>query len=321
MRMRLPLGLVLIGCAGAASPAPSSTPERVDFTGTCDASGAVPLGHDLFIVGDDEDNVLRVYDATRGGAPVAHADLSAVLSSGALEIDIEAATRLGEFALFIASHARTKQGEPAPARLRLFATTAPPGGDPITVVGSSDQLLVAILAEPMFAALGIGDASMLPPGTGSGLNIEGMTARAEGGVWIGFRSPTLNGRAIVLPLLDPMAFIRGGPAQFGAPVLLDLGGAGIRSLSHWRGRYLIVGGHYAHGSASVLYTWDGTGSPRPVDVDLAGMNAEAFFSRDDRSAILLLSDDGETTVDGQRCKRLSDPSKKGFHGRWIVLPD
>lgn len=300
------------------SPAPE--PDRITFVGTCDASGAVPLGPDLFVVGDDEDNVLRVYDARRGGPPIASADVSAALSTE--EIDIEAATRVGDLALWIASHARNKKGEPAPARLRLFATTAPPGGAPIQITGSTDRLLDAILTEPLFADLGLTGASALAPGTSGGLNIEGMTARAEGGVWIGFRSPTIEGRAIVLSLLDPVGFIGGGPARFGAPVLLDLGGAGIRSMSRWRGRYLIVGGHYAHGSASRLFVWDGAGAPRPVDgADLAGMNPEAFFSRDDRDAILLLSDDGDAKIAGQRCKRLSDPRQKAFHGRWIALPD
>ena len=92
-------------------------------------------------------------------------------------------------------------------------------------------------------------------------------------------------------------------------------------MSRWRGQYLIVGGHFAHGSVSRLFTWDGVGTPRPVDgVDLTGMNAEAFFSRDDRDAILLISDDGDVKIAGQRCKRLANPHSKAFHGRWVALP-
>jgi hypothetical protein len=321
MRAALAL-LVVAACAGPA-PAPAVDRDRIAFVGACDASGAVPLGPDFFVVGDDEDNVLRVYDVRRGGQPVAHVDVSAALSAElSEEVDIEAATRVGDHALWIASHARTKAGHPAPARLRLFATTAPPDGTGIRVVGSTDRLLDAILAEPQFADLGLQAATALPPGASGGLNIEGMTARAEGGVWIGFRSPTVGERAIVLPLFDPLELIAGEPARFGPPVLLDLGGAGIRSLSHWRGQYLIVGGHYAHGSVSRLFTWDGIGVPRQVaGVDLTGMNAEAFFSRDDRDAILLISDDGDAQIAGQRCKKLRDPNAKGFHGRWIALPE
>lgn len=319
---RIALGLFVAGCATTPPPTSAVDKERITFVGTCDASGAVPLGPNFFIVGDDEDNVLRVYDVRRGGPAVAQVNVSTALSAELTEeIDIEAATRVGDHALWIASHARTKAGTPAPARLRLFATTAPPDGSEIRVIGTTDRLLEAILAEPQFAELGLTAATALPPGAAGGLNIEGMTARTEGGVWIGLRSPTVGDRAIVLPLLDPIDFIAGGHAQFGAPVLLDLGGAGIRSLSHWRGRYLIVGGHYAHGSASRLFTWDGAGTPRPVEhLDLSGMNAEAFFSRDDRDAILLISDDGDAQIGGERCKRLSDSRKKAFHGRWIALP-
>lgn len=46
------------------------------FTGMCDASGAVELSRDLFAVADDEDNVLRIYDANRGGAPLSSSDVS-----------------------------------------------------------------------------------------------------------------------------------------------------------------------------------------------------------------------------------------------------
>src|ERR1041384_1457792 len=48
--------------------------SELTFTGMCDASGAVPLDDHLFAVADDEDNVLRVYDADRGGSPLGAAD-------------------------------------------------------------------------------------------------------------------------------------------------------------------------------------------------------------------------------------------------------
>src|SRR4051812_31397526 len=42
----------------------------VSFVGACDASGAVPIDERHFAVADDEDNVIRVYDAVAGGKPV-----------------------------------------------------------------------------------------------------------------------------------------------------------------------------------------------------------------------------------------------------------
>src|SRR3954470_5180846 len=104
------LAVVFIaGCrsagAPAAAPSASADPDLVEFQGMCDASGAVPLGGDRFAVADDEDNVLRVYDAGRGGPPLHAVDISAALplphKKKTPETDLEAATRLGDLALWI----------------------------------------------------------------------------------------------------------------------------------------------------------------------------------------------------------------------------
>src|SRR5690606_15608234 len=52
--------------AHAAEPKPEDRAiaiRWVEFEGACDASGAVPVDEMHFAVADDEDNVLRVYDA------------------------------------------------------------------------------------------------------------------------------------------------------------------------------------------------------------------------------------------------------------------
>src|SRR6187401_3134397 len=98
--------LLLIAACSAKMPtasAPTSTQDMI-FTGMCDASGAVALSDDLFAVADDEDNVLRIYDARHGGAAVATsdalADMALDLASAGKpkrpkkerELDIEGAT-------------------------------------------------------------------------------------------------------------------------------------------------------------------------------------------------------------------------------------
>ncbi|MGC4064415.1 MAG: hypothetical protein QM784_07190 [Polyangiaceae bacterium] len=50
------------------------------FSGMCDASGAVPIDENHFLVVSDEDSVLRVYDARNGGVPVAQVDLTEALA-------------------------------------------------------------------------------------------------------------------------------------------------------------------------------------------------------------------------------------------------
>lgn len=298
------------------------------FEGGCDASGAVDLGSGLFVVGDDEDNILRVYDARRGGGPVQTADLSPTLELPVKkkppEADIEAATGLGARAYWLSSHGRSSSGKKDPSRLRFFATTAPEDGKELRLVGRPyTQLMEDLLAEPRLAPFELESAELRAPKEPGGLNIEGMTAMPDGkSVLIGFRSPVPEGRALVIPLLNPEGLVEGERARFGEPRLLDLGGLGIRALSWWRGRYLLIGGAVANEAPSRLFTWSGgEDAPVPVpSVDLAGLNPEAVVSAEDAEGILLLSDDGTRVVDGVACKRQKDPAKKRFRGLWLRLP-
>jgi hypothetical protein len=338
----LPL-LCIAGCSAkpppqprvaAAAPPPNASgpPADLIFTGMCDASGAVELSRDLFAVADDEDNVLRVYDAHRGGGAISSSDVSSALpieevagkkrSAKRPEIDIEAATRVGDVALWITSHGRSSSRKERPERLFLFGTTAPATAARIDVIGVPYvSLLDDLLSDARFAPFNLAEASTRAPKEPGGLNIEGLTARPDGSVLIGFRNPLPAGRALLVPLLNPLDAIKGQGAQIGDPVLLDLGGLGIRSLSWWRGRYLIVAGPIAHEGAFRLFVWRGDGEAQPVEgVDLRDLNPEAFFSPDDADRILLLSDDGSELIDGVPCKRLEDRGRKRFRGRWVALP-
>jgi hypothetical protein len=302
------------------------------FTGMCDASGAVALSDRRFVVADDEDNVLRVYDVEQGGAPLGGTDVSHGLNLPlknkkkpgsvpvAPETDIEAATRVGDRAYFMTSHGRNSSGKLKPERLRFFATTAPEDGD-IDVIGEPyDGLLADLLAEPRLAGFELAKAAELAPKAPGGLNLEGMTERKEGGVWLGFRNPIPEGRALLVPLLNPEELITGKKARFGDPVKLDLGGLGVRSLSSHRGQYLIVAGPFDQGATSRLFTWDGGASAEPLDrVSLAGFNPEGFFTPEGRARIMLLSDDGSVSIDGTECKRVKDPAAKRFRGLWVSL--
>ena len=322
--------LLMLGCSrqareGSEAGTSSSPLREVVFEGTCDASGAVPLGGGLLVVADDEDNVLRVYDARTGGAPLRSVNLSPSLGleqkKRPPEVDIEAATRFGELALWMGSHGRSSSGKPQPSRLRFFATTAPANGEGITLVGTpTSRLLEDLLADPRYARFGLQQASELPPKTVGGLNIEGMTAMADGGgVLIGFRSPVPEGRALLVPLLNPRELAQGEPARFGDPMQLDLQGLGIRSLSWWRGRYLIIAGGTAGEAVSRLFSWKG-GAEAPVPVpgvDLSGLNPEAFFTDEAQEEVLVISDDGSRVRGGVECKRLKDAAQKHFRAVWV----
>lgn len=320
--------LVLVGCGARTPPPAPRTPPGADrvvvFTGTCDASAAVPIDRRRFALGDDEDNVLRVYDAERGGGPRGAFDVTPALGlsgRGRAEADIEAGTRLGELALWLTSHGRRKSGKLAPDRLRLFATTLP-GPMSLRPVGRPYRgLLEDLLADTRFARFGLAAAATLPPQVPGGLNVEGMTTTGEDQVLIGFRNPVPDGKALLVPIVNAREVPQGARARFGEPITLDLGGLGVRSLSTWRGRTLIVAGAIAHGRGSKLFTWTGPGAPAHAvpGLDLTGFNPEAFFTPEDRDDILVLSDDGEQLVDGEPCKSLEDPSGKSFRGVWLRL--
>lgn len=319
--------VMLLACGASSAPAPTPVqPGDLVFTGMCDASGAVALSGERFVVADDEDNVLRVYDSVRGGAPIETVDVSAFLAlpkkKKPPEADIEAATQVGNVALWLTSHGLNSKGKLQQGRFRMFATSLGNAG-PIAPVGTPyERLLDDLLAAPQLANLGLRAASQIAPKESGGLNIEGMTER-EGNtsVFIGFRNPRPQNRAIVIPLLNPLAIVEGQRAAVGDPILLDLGGLGIRGMSRWRGQYLILGGAVAREADSRLFGWDGVSTePQAVtDVDLTGFNPEGFVSYDDKTQVLLLSDDGGAIVDGEECKRLADVAKKRFRARWITI--
>jgi hypothetical protein len=315
----------------AEASVPARPPREVVFAGMCDASGAVALSARVLLAADDEDNVLRAYDADRGGQPLSSADVSEALGLPLKgkknprhpEIDLEAATVLDGRAYWLSSHARNAKGRVKAERFVLFATTAPPAdaaGD-VDVLGSYEALLDDLIADERYARFDLAAAAELAPKEPGGLNIEGLTASVEGDLLIGFRNPIPEGGALIARLLNVRALVTGEEtrARFGDPIHVDLRGQGVRSLSWWRGRYLILAGDPGEGGVSRLYTWDGRGQPALVDVDLAAYNPEGFFSPEDRDDVLLLSDDGSRLVDGEPCKELEDAAQKQFRAAWVTV--
>jgi hypothetical protein len=319
--------------AGAAAPLPAAHANEVLFIGMCDASGAVPLSAHTFAVADDEDNVLRVYDADRGGKSLYERDISAGIGipvrqpkgghapKPPAEADIEAATRHGDIALWLTSHSRNSKGKLRPERLRFFATSLPLDGHELQVIGRPYSALIDDLsADPRFAGFELQLAAQRAPKTREGLNIEGLSERIQGGVLIGLRAPNPGGRALLFALENPERVVAGEPPKFGPPILLDLSGLGVRAITRWRDHYLLVAGDWGSTQPSRLFEWDGVSeSARAISADFHGFNPEGFFLAEERNAIMLLSDDGTEQRDGTACKDRSDPSQKSFRGRWLQL--
>ena len=317
------LGL-LAALSGPLSLAMPVSAEPLSFDGMCDASAAVALDDTHFVVADDERDTLRVYALGTPGQ-VSELNLTNYLGNfnkkgEPKEGDIEGAARRGDKIVWITSHGRNKDGETKVFRFRLFETDIV-GGVGVSqsttpaYAGLHDDLLQYARLHP---ELGLAEAEPNPPKKG-GLNIEGLADAGDDGLLIGFRSPLVNvdQRAIVLPLLGITPMLQGGgSAQFGEPVLLDLGKRGIRSMEKIGEQIFILAGPSAENNGDegaelsfALYVWSGHKEDDPLQQELSfgDLNPEALFSIG--TEIMALSDDGTVDVGGVDCKKAADAQK------------
>lgn len=322
------LGLFAVSAALLGGACPAATPVITICRGMCDASAVVAAGSDHFVVADDEDSILRVYSRSQGDAPMHQFDLGAFLrlDPKSPEPDLEGAAPLGDRVYWISSHARNKNGKERLSRQRFFATsvTASNGLVAVKPVGLPYvNLLADLLKEPRLKEFNLAAAARRAPKTKSALNIEGLCATPEGHLLIGFRNPNPKGKALLVPLLNPAELVVGKSARFGEPLLLDLGGRGIRSLARSENRYFIIAGSYDGEGPSSLYEWNG-GSAVPRQLprqELAGLNPEAVECLTENGVLrlLIVSDDGTRKIGGQDCKDVLDPNLKYFRATTIDL--
>jgi len=309
-RFAAALGVFVAVCA-----TPACARRVVEYRGICDASAAVALSGDRFVVADDEQDWLSIY---RIGQPkalgtVPLGEFFAHKKGEGKEADIEGAARIGDRIYWISSHGRNSEGELKASRLRFFATRVIGEGEAATVEPPAKApyagLLQALVADPRFEPLARADAAGLPPKAAGGLNIEGLAATPEGGLLIGFRNPLPAGKAMLVPLLNPAAVVEGAAQpQFGDAVLLDLGRRGVRSIEWIRGRYVIAAGPFGAeggggpGSDFELFTWSGRSGEAAVPVTtvaLDDLKPEALFEILGTSRVHVLSDDGAACKQGK----------------------
>ena len=303
---------LLVGLAAAEPPA-------LVFSGMCDASAAVALGPDLFAVGNDEDNILRFYRVSQPGKPVDTYNLNPFLfgRKKSPEADLEGAARVGNCVYWITSHGRNAEGKPAPHRHRFFALelTAGAGGPGVRPVGRPYTNLVNdLVQDPKLKRFQLAEAARRAPKDPGGLNIEALTDTPEGHLLIGFRNPVPEGRALVVPLLNPDALLQGRPARFGEPRLLDLGGRGLRGIGSTGSGYYLIAGPAGAGADSRIFLWaGGEAAPRPIAGQrFPGLNLEGLCFHDaaGRRDFLVLSDDGSLPTGGRECKSLPEAGRR-----------
>ncbi|HYG36592.1 MAG TPA: DUF3616 domain-containing protein [Clostridia bacterium] len=287
-------------------------PGGVWHLGSSDASTAIAVNGDYMLVGDDENQIIRLYERGHSGLVVNQFDLGPFLdlpdvqSGLPREVDIEASTRVGNRLFWMGSLGHARDGESRTNRTRVFATDLSIQGASSTISygGRYDFLKVDLIEWDKqnlhgkganYYGLDASDAPGVPPKApdGSGFAIEGlaMMPGSTNGAYVAFRAPiipaTNRNYALIVPVLNfATVAASGGPAGacvFGSPIELDLYGRGIRSLEGNSNGYVLVAGP-AGGTVGAypqdfrLYTWTGNplDLPRQRTADLSELNPEGI---------------------------------------------
>lgn len=228
-------------------------------------------------------------------------DLTADLESAAKRVD-----PTGTTIFWLGSLGNSAGGNLRPNRNRVFATRVDGDGTgtppySLAYFGRYDKLRDDVLAWDANNAHGLGAnwfglaasaAAGVSPKLASGFNVEGLAFSADGSVaWLGCRTPLVDPsgpttafsprtHALLIPVLNLPDLVTGNPtpgpglAQFGAPVVLPLGGRGIRSLDRLStGEFLITAGPpdtVSNPPAAPLdfrvFLWSGHPASTPVEL-------------------------------------------------------
>ena len=263
-------------------------------TGTCDGSTAIPIDANYMFVGDDENNVIRLYNRNASGLAIYSFDVSPYLALSGLEVDIEASFRSPtnpNRIYWMGSLSNSKTGDPRPDRNRIFATDIVGTGAnaTLTFVGYYSNLRSKLISwgDSYGYNFTAKAATGIEPKRIDGFNIEGMEIGPDGTtLYIGFRAPYVGAgtnKAVIAPLLNFESwFGTGNPSTnptFGAPIELNLNNHGIRSLGkNATNGYLIVAGSYTATGTFGLFSWDGLSTSTPVElnIDLTNLAPEGI---------------------------------------------
>ena len=340
--------------ASQGSVAPTTTRFH---TGTSDASTAIAIDDQYMLVADDEDQRIRLYDRTKSGAPITSFDFGSVTGLTS-EVDLEGSVKIGNSIYWIGSHGNNSSGQDAPSRERLFATTVAGTGlnTTLTFAGYYQFLEDDLIAWDNsnghglgagFLGLGASAAANVSVSVANGFNIEGLTASPDGNsLYVAFRTPleptSDRTKALIIPVTNFGAILNTnggttGAATFGAPIQLDLGGRGIRSIErNATGQYVIIAGAVGASTSSApndfrLYTWTGNSADKPLlrATDLTALNTNGSFegivtvpdNLTGDSKIQLLVDNGDTFWYGNSTasKDLSQDNFQKFRSEEVTL--
>lgn len=253
------------------------------YAGAGNGSTEIDVGDGYMIVGDDENNVLRLYHERVSGEPVKTFDFTSKLPYGATEMDIEASARAGNTLYWMGSLSNSHKGKLEPGRDVVFAATITGSGasTELTYLGSYTHLREDMIEwdEANGNPLGLAEstASGVASDQASGFNAEGLefAAGSTKTAYVAFRAPLEppNDRndALLIPVTNFSELVTDGnpgstKATFGTPLEWNLGGLGIREIrKNANNEYLVIAGTSDESNSSFgLYEWNGNPADPPV---------------------------------------------------------
>ena len=307
--------------------------------GAWDGSAGVACGPEHFVGATDEDNTLRLYPAAGGAEGMKLLDLNdwgpfpkKQKHDGVTfrEADIEGAARIGDVIYWISSHARDSDRKVCPERRVFFATKLTGSGTDTMLETTGTpytQIVEDILADGRLGDLQTAVLAEKAPKEEGGFNIESLCADSDL-LYVGFRNPLVDGKALLLPLMNPSPMIHEGKrALFGDPIPLNLGGLGFRDMVKWRGEFLILAGDYRDrfddqsAQGPKLFRWSGKRDESPIEmmVNLRDLNPEAalVFGNEMDGPLLILSDDGKWNVQPGENRKMTPVPERRFRSVWL----
>ncbi len=295
--------------------------------GMCDASAGVAVGTNLFLAASDEDNILRLYRSDSGSNVVARFDLRSFV--GKKETDLEGAARVANRVYWTGSHGIGPEGKTQFARRVFFATDLmlEKGRLSVRPVGRVYRRLVDdLLLDVRFERFDLRGASRRMAKELHALDIEALAEGPGGALLVGFRNPIVNGKALVIPLLNPDGVIGGEAGQFGDPLEFDVEGLGLRDMVKAGDAYYLIAGSYDAHHKFRFYRWAGPHSGTVVKSlplpPLDDLKPEGLIWFPDRpKQLLVLSDDGNRLIGGVPGKEILNEAKQPFRWWWLKVDD
>lgn len=328
--------IALCGCRDTKPAAPTTTTGSAPVTAGHPVLGAPPLcepsallpapwNPNLLLVADNEDH-RGVFGFTRGDDGLLTGQVILPIPKAGRPRDAEAMTVFDNALMVVSSHSRNKRCEVKKKRRTLSQFRWDEDQKALQMdrtVRTHHQIEGALASEDACTkGLFVAPAPRFAPALCRALvsarheasaercdtlNIEGAV-NLEGRIWLGLRSPLVDGKAVVVRIAWPHNAL-----EIDAVNLLDLGGRGVRELALAQGRLWVIAGP-ARDAKAPFEVWEVdpeslAGDPSPRRVASVPTSSEGLLV-DDKGFLTVI--DGAEGDDRTTCE---EPGRQSFTSR------